>query len=67
MNTALSVAYYVRVLVPVYFEPASDATACTSSALPLTAIAVGVAGIIVLGIFGETALAAFRGARLLPG
>ena len=67
VNTALSVAYYVRVLVPVYFEPASDATACTSSALPLTAIAVGVAGIIVLGIFGETALAAFRGARLLPG
>ena len=67
VNTALSVAYYVRVLVPVYFEPASDATACTSSALPLTAIAVGVAGIIVLGIFSETALAAFRGARLLPG
>ena len=67
VNTALSVAYYIRVLVPVYFEPASDATACTSSALPLTAIAVGVAGIIVLGIFGETALAAFRGARLLPG
>ena len=67
VNTALSVAYYIRVLVPVYVEPAADATTCTSSALPLTAIAVGVAGIIVLGIFGETALAAFRGARLLPG
>jgi len=77
VNTVVSLGYYARVLGPAYFagEPARTAgtTAATEDAMPLlgfwaaAGVAVSVAGIVVLGIWVDPLMAAFRVSRLLPG
>ena len=77
VNSVVSLAYYARVLGPMYFgtTPAGTALPSDSASAPLPVLgafaAVGVAvstiGVIVLGIGADVFLAALRNARLLPG
>lgn len=64
-NTVVSVAYYARVLGPVYFDPHSAAFPALGR---WAAWATGVAsvGIIAFGIGAEFFLESFSGSRLLP-
>ena len=75
-NTVVSLAYYARVIGPLYFEPATGGASPLTGgakALPVLgrwsalAIAVSTTGVITLGLAAEWVLAALRGARVLPG
>lgn len=65
INTVVSLFYYARVLGPVYFEREAEP-------LPLlegwasTAIAITTAALVVIGIWAQPLLDAFRHAALLP-
>jgi NADH-quinone oxidoreductase subunit N len=76
-NTVISLAYYGRVLAPMFFEPAAseaagtaaDNTPGTSRSDPFAAWAVSLSVLAVLagGIAAQVIFAALRSARLLPG
>jgi NADH:ubiquinone oxidoreductase subunit 2 (subunit N) len=73
----ISLAYYGRVLAPMFFEPAAseaagtaaDNTPGTSRSDPFAAWAVSLSVLAVLagGIAAQVIFAALRSARLLPG
>lgn len=66
-NTVVSVAYYVRVLAPAYFEPAPDAPRPMLGRWAALGVAAGTAGVVGLGVWADPLLRAFRASRLLPG
>jgi NADH-quinone oxidoreductase subunit N len=65
INTVVSVAYYVRVLAPAYFDASAEP-------LPLlgkwaaVGTAMSAAALVGFGITAEPLMRAFAGARLLP-
>lgn len=65
-NTVVSVAYYARVLAPVYFEPMPGAPLRVLGGWAATGVAAGTAGIVAAGIWAEPLLRAFHESRLLP-
>ncbi|MBW3557719.1 MAG: NADH-quinone oxidoreductase subunit N [Actinobacteria bacterium] len=66
VNSVLSLAYYVRVLAPSYFEPMGAPIPLLGRWAKTAAVGCG-AGVVVLGIVAEWPLQAFHLARLLPG
>ena len=65
-NTVVSVAYYARVLGPVFFEAAEGPLPVLGRWAGL-AVVVSAAGLLALGVGADALLAVVRGARLLPG
>lgn len=66
LNSAVSLAYYARVLGPAYFDlPAEPLPVLGSRAA--VAVAVSAIGVVLGGIGAEALFAALRTARLLPG
>lgn len=73
VNTVLSIAYYARVLGPMYFAPPPAGEAGTPPRLagPFAAwasatIALSALALVAAGLGAEWLLAALRGARILP-
>ncbi|MDP8938055.1 MAG: NADH-quinone oxidoreductase subunit N [Actinomycetota bacterium] len=65
-NSVLSLAYYLRVLAPSYFEPLAAPVPVLGRWAKTAALACGVA-VVALGVLPEAPLDAFDVARLLPG
>lgn len=65
VNTVISLAYYLRVLAPVYLEPAERRLPVLAPAAGAVAVAAG-ALVVVWGLAAEPLLAAFGRAQLLP-
>lgn len=66
VNSVLSLAYYVRVLAPSYFEPLAAPVPVLGRWAKTAAVGCGVA-VVALGVLAEAPLEAFQVARLLPG
>lgn len=66
VNTVVSIAYYVRVLAPVYFGPLAT-PAPVLGRWAAVATLLFAAALVVLGIAAEPVYAAFARAGLLPG
>jgi NADH-quinone oxidoreductase subunit N len=65
-NSVLSLAYYLRVLAPSYFEPLAAPVPVLGRWAKTAAVACAVA-VVTLGVLAEGPLDAQRAARLLPG
>ncbi len=66
INSVISLAYYLRVLAPSYFEPLVAPVPVLGRWAGLATIACGM-GVVALGIGAEPLLDALSVARLLPG
>lgn len=69
INTVISIAYYVRVFVPMYFEEAAVEDAARFALVGPLAVAGASAaalGLIVIGIWNGPVLGAFSAGSLLP-
>ena len=66
VNSAISLAYYARVLAPACFEPAREPLPTLGHAAG-SATLVSVIGVVLAGIVADPFLHAFSLARLLPG
>lgn len=66
INTVISVAYYARVLAPMYFAPAAAGDIAVLGRWATTGTTVSAALLIAIGIVAEPLLGAFAMARLLP-
>lgn len=66
VNSAISLAYYARVLAPAYFQPATAPVPTLGRSARSATLMSGVA-VVVLGIVANPLLHAFSLARLLPG
>ncbi len=65
-NSVVSLAYYLRVLAPSYFEPLAGSVPVLGRWAKTAAVTCGVA-VVALGVLAEGPLGAFDAARLLPG
>ena len=65
-NSVLSLAYYLRVLAPSYFEPLAAPVPVLGRWAKTAAVTCAVA-VVTLGVLAEGPLDAQRAARLLPG
>jgi NADH-quinone oxidoreductase subunit N len=65
VNSVISLAYYARVVAPMYFELAAE-PAPLLGALAAVGIAVSAGGVLLVGIAAEAVFGALTGARLLP-
>ncbi|QYG95649.1 NADH-quinone oxidoreductase subunit N [Iamia sp. SCSIO 61187] len=66
LNTVVSIAYYVRVLAPMYFDAPSGPVPVLSRAAGLAAVVTGGA-VVLVGLGAEPFFRAFDGINLLPG
>lgn len=66
INTVVSIAYYARVLAPMYFEDLPGPVPVLSRTAGFAAIATG-AAVVLVGIGAEPFFRAFDGVNLLPG
>jgi NADH-quinone oxidoreductase subunit N len=66
VNSVVSLAYYLRVLAPSYFEPLAAPVPVLGRWAKTAAVVCGVA-VVALGVLAEGPLGAFDAARLLPG
>lgn len=66
VNTVVSIAYYARVLAPMYFEDPPGPVPVLSRSAGIAAIVTGVA-VVLVGIGAEPFFRAFDGIDLLPG
>ncbi len=66
VNSVISLAYYLRVLAPSYFEPLAGPVPVLGSWAGLATLVCG-AGVVALGIAAEPLLEPLSVARLLPG
>jgi NADH-quinone oxidoreductase subunit N len=69
INTVISVAYYVRVFVPMYFEEAAVEDAASFALVGPLAVAGASAaalGLLVIGIWNGPVFGAFSAGSLLP-
>jgi NADH-quinone oxidoreductase subunit N len=66
INTVVSIAYYARVLAPMYFERLPGPVPVLSPSAGFTAIITG-AAVVLVGIGAEPFFRAFDGINLLPG
>lgn len=65
VNTVVSLAYYLRVLAPSYFEPLAGPVPVLGQWARAATLACG-AGVVVLGVAADGVLDALTAARLLP-
>lgn len=66
INTVVSIAYYARVLAPMYFKDLEGPVPVLSRSAGIAAVATGVA-VVLVGIGAEPFFGAFDGIGLLPG
>lgn len=66
VNSVLSLAYYLRVLAPSYFEPLAAPVPVLGRWAGAVTVACG-AGVVALGVLAEPLLDALSVGRLLPG
>ncbi|CAN5561897.1 NADH-quinone oxidoreductase subunit N [soil metagenome] len=65
INTVVSLAYYLRVIAPSYFEPATTPVPVLGRVANVATVACG-AGVVALGLAAEPLLDAFEISLLLP-
>lgn len=65
VNTVVSVAYYARVLAPMYFDESAGVFPSLGR-LSRWAVAVCVMGVVIVGLVAEPVLATLQGVGLLP-
>ena len=66
VNTVVSIAYYVRVIAPMYFDDLPGPVPVLSRTAGLAAVVTGSA-VVLVGIGAEPFFRAFDGLQLLPG
>ncbi|QGG97139.1 NADH-quinone oxidoreductase subunit N [Actinomarinicola tropica] len=66
INTVVSIAYYARVLAPMYFKDLEGPVPVLSRSAGIAAVATG-AAVVLVGIGAEPFFGAFDGIGLLPG
>ena len=66
VNTVVSIAYYARVLAPMYFDNLQAPVPVLSRTAGLAAVLTG-AAVVLVGIGAELFFGAFDGIQLLPG
>jgi len=68
VNTVISLAYYARVIGPMYFEPAGGpAAGHRPGRLVYAGVAMAVLAVVIFGVMAESVLGGVRGSQLLPG
>ncbi|MGI9118745.1 MAG: NADH-quinone oxidoreductase subunit N [Acidimicrobiales bacterium] len=66
VNTVVSLAYYLRVIAPAYFEPLAAPIPVLGRSAAVATVACGV-GVVALGVAAQPLIGALDLARLLPG
>lgn len=66
VNTVVSLAYYLRVIAPAYFEPLAAPIPVLGRSAAVATVACG-AGVVALGVVAQPLIGALDLARLLPG
>lgn len=66
-NTVISLAYYLRLLAPVFWEPAPPEPIPVLGPNAATATVIAASAVVVIGVAAEMVFSVLDGVRLLPG